>query len=229
MHDAGNFDDLWGWVTRLGAKGPANVAPFRGGTASQRYGSKRSRCATPPKVLKNRMCGINSKHGRGFFTFHTHGAHGPATLYCSSLSSAESSCSSAASKLRPSPCAVTLRLFVGDLAHTTHPGWLAAREARGWMERVGVRKLCFVQVLLPFGGTVARSGGLNCGAFRRIVVDVLTGSSRLPTILPPRAGGVRSCSILSMLWAGWPHGPRGLLSLIRPPPPSLPPVRRCVH
>eukprot|EP00964_Phaeocystis_antarctica_P039127 scaffold22378_cov70-Phaeocystis_antarctica.AAC.2 len=25
-----------GWVTRLGAKGPANVARFRGGTASQR-------------------------------------------------------------------------------------------------------------------------------------------------------------------------------------------------
>ena len=50
-----------GWVTRLGAKGPANVARFRGGTASQRYGSKRSRCATPPKVLKNRMCGITSK------------------------------------------------------------------------------------------------------------------------------------------------------------------------
>ena len=120
-----------GWVTRLGAKGPANVARFRGGTASQRYGSKRSRCATPPKVLKNRMCGINSKHGRGFFTFHTHGAHGPATLYCSSLSSAESSCSSAASKLRPSPCAVTLRLFVGDLAHT-QGGMPLERREDGW-------------------------------------------------------------------------------------------------
>eukprot|EP00964_Phaeocystis_antarctica_P070243 scaffold42743_cov68-Phaeocystis_antarctica.AAC.1 len=37
------------WVTRLGAKRPANVARFRGLTASQRYRSKRSRCATPPK------------------------------------------------------------------------------------------------------------------------------------------------------------------------------------
>eukprot|EP00964_Phaeocystis_antarctica_P042634 scaffold24447_cov48-Phaeocystis_antarctica.AAC.2 len=38
------------WVTRLGAKRPANVARFRGLTASQRCRSKRSRCATPPKA-----------------------------------------------------------------------------------------------------------------------------------------------------------------------------------
>eukprot|EP00964_Phaeocystis_antarctica_P051674 scaffold30158_cov66-Phaeocystis_antarctica.AAC.3 len=125
-----------GCVTRLGAKCPAIVARFRGGTASQRCRSKRSRCATPPKPLKNRMCGITSKKNH---IPHSQRAHGPDTLYCSSLSSAESSCSSAASKLRPSPCAVTLRLFVGDLAHTQGRPRVARRSSErredGWSAR----------------------------------------------------------------------------------------------
>eukprot|EP00964_Phaeocystis_antarctica_P043329 scaffold24866_cov63-Phaeocystis_antarctica.AAC.1 len=53
------------------------------------------------------------------------------TVRATSLSKAESSCSSAASKLRPPPCAVTLRLFVGDLAHTQGSSPLERRED-GW-------------------------------------------------------------------------------------------------
>ena len=142
-----------GWVTRLGAKRPANVARFRGGTASQRCRSKRSRCATPPKLLKNRMCGITSKKPRESPSTLTgrelcKGADGPDTLYCSSLSSAESSCSSAASKLRPSPSAVTLRLFVGDLA----------RRQAEWSECAsGVTSLAPLSPLLLLGACIYKS------------------------------------------------------------------------
>ena len=124
-----------GCVTRLGAKGPANVARFRGGTASQRYGSKRSRCATPPKVLKNRMCGINSKHGRGFFTFHTHGAHGPALPHSTVLlcrvrrAAARLRRQSSGRHPAPSPCAC---LLVTSHTRHTQGGSPLERREDGW-------------------------------------------------------------------------------------------------
>ena len=77
------------------------------------------------------MIVITSKHLPLPTIPHSQGDCGPHTLYCSSLSSAESICSSAASKLRPSPSAVTLRLFVGDLAHTQGSSPLERRED-GW-------------------------------------------------------------------------------------------------
>ena len=77
------------------------------------------------------MIVITSKHLPVPTIPHSQGDCGPHTLYCSSLSSAESICSSAASKLRPSPSAVTLRLFVGDLAHTQGSSPLERRED-GW-------------------------------------------------------------------------------------------------
>eukprot|EP00964_Phaeocystis_antarctica_P017779 scaffold9849_cov51-Phaeocystis_antarctica.AAC.2 len=46
-----------GCVTRLGAKGPANVARFRGATASQRCRSKRSRAPTESSTQRSGRLG----------------------------------------------------------------------------------------------------------------------------------------------------------------------------
>ena len=113
----------------LGAKRPANVARFRGLTASQRCRSKRSRCVTPPKS------GITSKNGRKEATFHTHRelmalTHSTVLLFRVRRAAARLRRQSSGRHPAPSPCAFLLVTSL-DLAHTQGSSPLERRED-GW-------------------------------------------------------------------------------------------------